>query len=609
MALINKTTTARERDAIWHSEEEATLAAVTARAGLRRGAAWPAQSLVLALTMSVVAALGLVVGDLVSWATHRGVLLVTLAGIGCWRWSWFLIQNGRAILYRYVVYPRIRRHAEKAVAINGPAPEVVVMATTYHEKPWITRLVFDSIFSELSAVSGLTRRPRVVVATGCDEDDANIQAVYAERCGTLADSKQAYWPPELVLLREGGGKRSAIAAALREIVKGNPHPAGAVVFLDGDTILRTGFFQRVLPLFRLEPQVAAVTTNEDGYAKGPSWFAEWISLRFGLRHRTMCSVALSNKLLCLTGRLSVFRGSVAADPTFLAQIERDVINHWLWGSFEMLSGDDKSTWFWLSRHGCRMLYVPDAMVTTIEVVQGSALKRALANIRRWSGNSLRHNWRAMRLGPSKLGWFPWWSLIDQRFAMFTVLFGPMMFLTALFNGQLILAAGLALWLLLSRLAQSSIAWWHGRRWSAFYLPLVLLSDWTAALTKIWILFHPAKQAWLNRGARTLDSTRKSRNYGLQAGLAHYLYCFTCAVAVIVVCLVTGSLPILREARLFLSAATEASPSGSTVGKAVEEEGGMEVKTTTRFPIFGEPGPETRKLSEPKKIEAAKPANG
>jgi mannuronan synthase len=498
--------------------------------------------------------LGSIVGDLVPWARHRLGILLALAGIGCWRWSWFLVQNTRAILYRYFVFPAIRRKAVRAVAARGPVPEVIIMAVTYREKPWITQPVFDAIFGELTSVEGLTRRPRVVVATGCDGDDETIRAVFA-RHEKSTSLRVGCWRPELVLLRADTGKRSAIAAALREIARDNLHPDGVVVFVDGDTIIERGFFGRILPLFRLTPAVAAVTTNEDGFVKGPSWFAEWISLRFGLRHRTMCSVSLSGKLLCLTGRLSVFRGSVAANPTFLAQIERDTIHHWLWGSFDMLSGDDKSTWFWLSRHGCRMLYVPDTRVTTIEVVEGTGLRRAYANIRRWSGNSLRHNWRAVRLGPRKLGWFPWWSLIDQRFTMLTVLFGPITCLLALGTGRLSLAAGFGLWLLFSRLAHSAIAWRHGRRVSAFYVPLVLLSDWATALTKIWVLFHPARQAWLNRGARVLDSTRGAKGYRLQAGFAHYLYAFTFVAAVLTVCLVAGFLPILREAPLFLSPGT------------------------------------------------------
>ena len=390
-------------------------------------------------------------------------------------------------------------------------------------------------------MDGLLRPPRVVVATGCDEDDQVIRAIASECCGSLAGANPRAWPPELVLLRDDNGKRPAIATALREINAGQPRPDSVVVFMDGDTMLQPGLLNKVLPIFRLQPDVAGVTTNENGWASGPRWFAEWMSLRFGLRHRMMCSVALSGKLLCLTGRFSVFRGSVAADPTFLAQIERDTINHWFWGAFDMLSGDDKSTWYWLAAHGCRMLYVPDAMVTTLEVVSGSALHRALANIRRWSGNSLRHSWRAFKLGHRKLGWFCWYSLLDQRVAIGTVLVGPFFALLAAWNGHLEITAGYLLWVLCSRVAHAAVAWRHGRRFSAFYPPLQVLSDWTISLNKIWILFHPAKQAWLNRGARKLDTTKAGAFYHARTAVAHYLFVFTCVVIALLICRISPDL--------------------------------------------------------------------
>ncbi|HTL18965.1 MAG TPA: glycosyltransferase [Patescibacteria group bacterium] len=548
--LLSRTTNKAEVQAA--RRDLFSLEQTIAAENLRQGAGWFAQGAMLGVLLLLGAALMVCSGDFFGWITHRLFLLLTLAGIGCWRWSWFVIQNCRAILYRYIVYPRLRADAQRSAASRGPVPEVVVMATTYHERTWITEVVFAAILRELATLQGAARRPRVVVATGCAEDEATIRAVFAQHDRFSSQLPPEQWPPELVLVREENGKRSAIGAALREIAKSGLDPEGAVVFIDGDTVLQPGFLQKVLPLFRASPAVDALTTNEEGYVKGPAWFGEWIALRFGLRHRTMCSVALSGKLLCLTGRLSVFRGSVALDPGFLAQIEHDVIKHWLWGKFEMLSGDDKSTWFWLSRHGCRMLYVPDAKVTTIEVVPALGLVRGLANIRRWSGNSLRHNWRALRLGPKKLGWFPWWSIVDQRFTMFTVLLGPVICLAAVVNGRLTMASGFCLWLLISRLGSSAIAWRHGGRWSAFYLPLILASDWATALAKIWILFHPAKQSWLNRGARTLDSTRQSKQYALQAAMAHYLYVFTCALAVVSVWVAAGFFPAMRELRLFIN---------------------------------------------------------
>ncbi|HYV30527.1 MAG TPA: glycosyltransferase, partial [Candidatus Binatia bacterium] len=429
-------------------------------------------------------------------------------------------------------------------------PEVTILATTYHEKRWITDAVFTSILTELSGLPGLARRPRLIVVTGGDDDDRNIREVFA-RFQPQVTVERSWWPPELTLLREGRGKRPALGLGMESVAAGHPRDEGVVVVMDADTLLQPGALLKVLPLFRLSPPVAAVTTNETGWVRGPAWFAEWIALRFGLRHRSMCSVSLSGNLLCLTGRLSAFRSSVITDPGFRAQVECDVIDHWLWGPFEMLSGDDKSTWYWLAARGQRMLYVPDAMATTIEVVQGSGVTRALANIRRWSGNSLRHSWRAIKLGPRKLGWFPWWSLLDQRLTMWTVLFGPAVAVLAIAAGRYEIAAGYLLWVLCSRLCHAAIAWRQGRRFSAYYVPLQVLSDWAVALTKLWVLFHPAKQNWLNRGGRTLDTTRGSDFHAMRTGLAHYLYGFSCAALVIIVGLFVGFLPLLREARLFL----------------------------------------------------------
>ena len=532
----------------WRTPSEIVLS--NASVPLRRGATLGYQLAVVAVLCVVATLLALVAGHVGTWLAHRIEILLVLGGIGCWRWGWFVLQSARAVVYRYVVYPRLRSAAQEAVAEHGPVPEVTILAVTYQEKPWITQAVFASVFRELASLQGLSCAPRVVVVTGCAEDDEGVRRVYRQFCDKAKPADCKLWPPELVLLRGDTGKRAAIADGLREITARNPHPQGAVILMDGDTMMLPGLLRKVLPLFRLKPDVSAVTTNEDGWVKGPRWFAEWISLRLGLRHRLMCSVSLSGRLLCLTGRFSVFRASVATDPTFLGQVERDSIHHWLWDSFDMLSGDDKSTWHWLAARGCRMLYAPDAVVRTLEVVQGSAVHRALANIRRWSGNSLRHSWRALKLGPGKLGWFCWYSLLDQRMAIWTVLVGPLFALLALGAGHLQIAAGYLLWVMCSRVAHSSISWWHGRRFSACFIPLQIISDWVIALTKIWILFHPAKQAWVNRGARTLDTTKDRAFYRLRAITAHYLYGFTCAMTIILVGVYSGFLSVLNERPLF-----------------------------------------------------------
>ncbi|MDB6031372.1 MAG: Mannuronan synthase [Verrucomicrobiales bacterium] len=523
------------------------------------GASWPWQLLVTAILVGVAAFLLQVIGDARIWVFHRMEVLLAMTGIAFWRWSWFAIQNARAVIYRYITWPRLRREAQEAIRKHGPVPEVIILATTYHEKIWITQSVFDSVYYELSTLKGLQRRSRLVVVTGGEDDDENLRAIHHQWCTQAKPEMPEFWPPELVLLRGDKGKRPALATGMKEIASRHPHKDGVVVVLDGDTLMQPGLLDKVLPVFRLSPAVGGTTTNENGFVKGPAWFAEWTALRFGLRHRSMCSVSLSGKLLCLTGRFSVFRASVVVDPSFQLQVEHDVITHWLWGSFEMLSGDDKSTWFWLSANGHRMLYVPDAMVTTLEVVAGSSVRRATANIRRWSGNSIRHSWRAIKLGPKKLGWFPWWCLVDQRLTTFSVLFGPAVAILAAISGRFEMVAGYFLWVMLSRVSHASISWRQGRRFSACYIPLQILSDWTTALTKMWVMFHPAKQNWLNRGGRTLNTTEGSAFYKLRTGFAHYLYVFSCAALVAFIGLFIGFLPLAREARLFLSPSHKAKP--------------------------------------------------
>jgi len=90
-----------------------------------------------------------------------------------------------------------------------------------------------------------------------------------------------------------------------------------------------------------------------------------------------------------------------------------------------------------------------------------------------------------------------------------------------------------------------------RRFSAFYAPLLVLSEWIGSAIKLWVSFHPARQTWLNRGARRMDSTQGSGWYPLRRALAHYTFAVSWAVLLLVISVSIGFLPILREAPLFL----------------------------------------------------------
>ena len=446
-------------------------------------------------------------------------------------------------------FPSVARRALRAVEKFGPTPELAVLMATYKEHPEITRSVVRSLVREFAMLDGVVRAPRLIIVTGSDGDDEAVTTEFAAALRNYKAENEDRWPPELILLREENGKRSAIALGLRYLADNGMHPDGVLILMDGDSVPSEGAVNQMLPYFRLPSRIGALTSNERIIVKGPRWFVEWIKLRFGQRHLTMCSVSLSRKLLCLTGRLSIFRGDVATNPSFINQIEDDCLEHWLFGEYRMFSGDDKSSWFWLVSHGYDMIYVPDAIVTTYEVIEGHGFTRAVANLRRWSGNTLRNSGRAIALGPRRLRLFPWLCTVDQRVSMWTALIGPVAWVCALIAGRFDFVAAYLLWVLFTRTVRVTAAWRHGRRISFWYIPLQFLSEWVGAFVKVWVFFHPVKQSWLNRGARTMDSSKQAPFHWLRTAIASYTYGLCWMVFLLAVGAYLGLFPLLKELSL------------------------------------------------------------
>jgi mannuronan synthase len=244
-------------------------------------------------------------------------------------------------------------------------------------------------------------------------------------------------------------------------------------------------------------------------------FREWYSLRFAQRDVMMGSMGLSERVLTLTGRMSMFRANLATSDDFIRQVQVDYIDHWRLGRFRFLTGDDKSSWFWLLKNGYKMIYLPDVTVVTIEQPPDrSFFKSAAMLMVRWFGNMLRTNGRAIALGPRRIGWYTWWAIVDQRVSMWTCLFGLVIALigTLFVNPAILL--GYVIWVLISRYVMCLFLLSARDRIAVTYPFFLYFNQVFGAVIKTYVFFHLDRQKWTRQkteGRRALSNWQVQRN--------------------------------------------------------------------------------------------------
>ena len=459
------------------------------------------QSMILSLYVLALAALLLHAPmDLLDPATRP--FIIVIGGIGIWRYGWALVHFVRAQYYKRGYFPRLRRRAETFVAAAIPdgdpatgettgddsasVPDLYVLVTSFRLRAEITAVVFKAAIEEACRYPG---RVTLVAALVEMADQRFIKHIFYK----LA-------PPDrvrLLLVRTPSrGKRHSLAVGLRAVARSRPTPDALVTLLDGDTILTPGALGRCVPFFQAMPEVGALTTDEDAVVHGGTWLRQWYRLRFAQRQMLMCSMGLSGRLLTLTGRMSMFRATFATEPSFIENLAADSVDHWRLGRIPLLTGDDKSTWYWLLRRGRTMLYVPDVQVITIEEPPDERfLVASTRQMRRWFGNMLRASGRAIGLGPRQIGLFAWWCLIDQRVSMWTPLLLPLSAAAlAIVIGPVVLYAYLG-WVMSTRLLQSLALLTVRPTIGGLYPLLIFYGQVYGSLVKTWILFHPYQQGW------------------------------------------------------------------------------------------------------------------
>lgn len=475
--------------------------------------------------------------------------LFTIGIIGAFRWSLFFLRIVRSRIFLHVVFPRWRRAANRIPAEQFP--HVCMIVPTYQEKPWITERVFRAIALEARALS---QPMTLVINSSSEQENAEIETILRTEDPELSHI-------HLVQMTQKQGKRKAMADSLRQASQLGLPTDSVVVLMDGDSELAPGALTKCLPFFRLFPKMGALTTDELPVVNGSYLFSEWFHLRFAQRHYQMCSDSLSRKVMCLTGRFSIFRAEAALAPSFTNQLETDSLDDWLWGKFTFLSGDDKSTWYWLLTRGYDMLYIPDAMVYSIETISGSVAKRAYQNMRRWYGNMLRNNGRAIALGPKITGWSIWFNLLDQRISIWTSLLTPGFLLTGLFQGNWLSIGIIMSWITFTRPLMLLIVF-LGRpsNLKPIHFPLLLFSQWSSSLIKIWTQMNMATQNWSNRGNQSISADGSGTERLVKLGTSRFLLFSQSFSFVVFLCWLSGLLnPTWDLAGIWLSVDSRLNP--------------------------------------------------
>jgi glycosyltransferase Alg8 len=423
--------------------------------------------------------------------------------VAMWRYTWAIQHFLRALTYSRKKFPAIRAEANK-LGEDGKPDHVFFLITSFRIGCDVSTRVYREAVRE-AVRCGV---PATIIASIVEMSDERLV-------------KQLFYaldPPidvDLKLVRIAGtGKRDGLAAGFRALCHEALHLENSIVLvIDGDSILTPGICDACFPLFKLNPKLGALTTDEECHLVGDdlitSWYRQWYNLRFAQRAVYMGSMALSNRVLTLTGRMSMFRGDIVGDPEFIALVECDHIDHWRLGRFRFLTGDDKSTWYQVLKDGWEMTYVPDARVLTVEEPpHRNFFKGATMLMRRWFGNMLRTNARARQLPRKTTGLYTWWCLIDQRVSMWTSLFGLTVAIMGSFKVGGALFAGFMLWIMMTRYVMTIALSYFHPGFNVTWPFLIYFNQVYGSLVKIYMLTHLHKQTW-TRQKTTLrrDETR------------------------------------------------------------------------------------------------------
>ena len=442
--------------------------------------------------------------------------LATMGAVGVWRWSWGGLHLLRALIYVRHTFPMIRRRAEADLTVAGRHVGAVVLSWKMGDE--MNAAVYGNLFRDILDNGG---GGTVVAAVSSEQDMALISHVHS-MIDMRGEIRLAF------TLQDGSGKRAAMADALARLREMGLPPDCPSILMDGDTLVAPGLIRATAPILLHQNAVGALTVDNTPLVAGRTIDREWYRLRMAQRHVTMSSMAMSGRVLVLTGRWSMFRSQILTDANFAANLLRDVVHHPRLGQIIMLTGDDKSSWRWVVEQGWEVTYVPDAGIYCLESLPGKGFLRDTIGLqKRWFGNMVRGGAKAMRLGPRKLGWFTYLALLDQKVSMWTPLLGIVFFgLAGLLHDPVFFVIFL-LWITLTRSLHAGLTGLISGRWHPIFPALTYYGQVVGAGIKIFVNHNPNVQKWTrqNTGGASADRAamvRADSKLMLAASLAGFV---------------------------------------------------------------------------------------
>nr|WP_285892431.1 glycosyltransferase [Vibrio intestinalis] len=368
----------------------------------------------------------------------------------------------------------------------------MVIVPSFRSKPSINYMVYKKLFEELTKYGAISR------VAACITDPNDVDVIEKARAGH--DIRIDYLP------QNGKGKRVAMSEALRLFYRQGYAEDAQLVLMDGDSLLCDDVFEQCSPFLVKYRDLGAITTHNRALVNGSGIVTQWYRQRMSQRHFYMNSVSLSHQLMVLTGRFSMFKASILINPEFIHRLEHDTIEHWRTGKVKMLTGDDKSTWFELLSNKWKMLYLPDVIINCLEdPPQDNFFTSSINLMRRWYGNMLRNNGRALKLGPKHCGFFLWLCLLDQRISIWTALTGPIFVLLVAASVSPIVIAAYFVWVIIGRSINCLIVASMTKQFHPLFVVLLWYEQVVGSFLKVIVMFRLDRQKWTRQSIETSHS--------------------------------------------------------------------------------------------------------